>query len=333
MNAVRAARDRLGWSQRELSERAGLSRTEISAIETDRVVPSAAIAIRVARALGSSVEALFGEAPGAPEWAWQPASSASRYWEAVIAGRRWRVPCEPSLVGLTAHDAARSGLAEQTLVVAGCDPAIGLFAAPLRERGIRLVAVTRSSRDALALLAAGRVHVAGVHLGGTRRDGNPSAVRAALGVPHRLLRMAIWEEGLALASGSAAKSRSPRALARLRWASRASGSGARECMDQLLEGARPATEKLAADHREVASAIRSGWAEAGVCVRLAAAEAGLDFSPVRREAYDLCYPEALEGDRRLIALFEIARSRELRRTLGELPGYDVASTGELRVAP
>jgi molybdate-binding protein len=180
------------------------------------------------------------------------------------------------------------------------------------------VTVTRSSREALALLSDGRVHLAGVHL-----------AKVALGRGHRLIKMAVWEEGLAARALS--KQRSRRALARLAWASRAPGSGARECMDQLLEGAAPAKQNLALDHREVAAAIRSGWADVGVCIRLAAAEAGLAFQPVRREAYELCYREELEGDRRLAALLEITRSPSFRATLAELPGYDASSTGELRI--
>jgi molybdate-binding protein len=184
-----------------------------------------------------------------------------------------------------------------------------------------LVSVTRSSREALALLAAGSVHVAGAHLS------KLSPVRG-----RRSLRMAVWESGLALAPGAKVGARSARALLRLRWASRAPGSGARECMDQLLDGDEPAHQKLALDHREVAASIRSGWADAGICIRLTAAEAGLEFSAVRREAYELCHAESLDGDPRLVALFEVLRSRDFRAMLGELPGYDSRSTGELRIS-
>lgn len=319
--SVRSERDRLGWSQRELAERAGLSRTEVSAIETARVTPSAAIAIRLARALGSSVETLFGEHPGEPEWAWPTPDGNQRHWLAEIGGRVLRVPSESSSLGLCGHDRAGAALARDTLVIAGCDPAIGVLARPLAERGVRLVSVTRSSRDALALMNAGRVHLAGAHL---------SKLAPIRGL--RQLRMAVWESGLALARGTEVRRRSVRSLLRLRWAARAPGSGAHECMSQLLEGASPERQNLALDHREVAASIRSGWAEAGICIRLTAAEAGLEFSPVRREAYELCHPEAFDGDRRLAALFEVLRSRDFRATLGDLPGYDSRSTGELRIA-
>ncbi len=55
--------------------------------------------------------------------------------------------------------------AERTLVVACCDPAVGLLAEALaRTDGVRLIVLSRSSRSALDLLARGLVHAAGVHL-------------------------------------------------------------------------------------------------------------------------------------------------------------------------
>ena len=48
-----------GWSQEQLARRSGLSRAGISAIETDRLIPSAAAALALAAALDCRVEDLF----------------------------------------------------------------------------------------------------------------------------------------------------------------------------------------------------------------------------------------------------------------------------------
>jgi len=77
----------------------------------------------------------------------------------------------------------------------------------------------------------------------------------------------------------------------------------------------------------VAEAVRAGWADVGVCHRLVAEEAGLDFFGVRTEAFDLCYPAAAAGDPRLDALVRVVRSPGYRRLLGELPGYDATPAG------
>jgi len=46
-------------TQAELAERAGVTRKSINAIETGKMVPSVLLALRLARALGTTVEELF----------------------------------------------------------------------------------------------------------------------------------------------------------------------------------------------------------------------------------------------------------------------------------
>jgi molybdate-binding protein len=75
--------------------------------------------------------------------------------------------------------------------------------------------------------------------------------------------------------------------------------------------------------------VQSGWADAGVCVQLASAEAGLDFLPVQEEAYDVCFCGSLADDRRIKAFLGVVRSAAYRKLLGELPGYDTSETGNL----
>jgi molybdate-binding protein len=191
------------------------------------------------------------------------------------------------------------------------------------------LAFQRSSRAALTLLGDGLIHCAGVHL--SRSDdpeGNAGIIRRELGAGYNLLRVAHWEEGIALAPGLKVKSVGAALRSNLRWIGREDGSGARRCLDEILDG-RKGPEHLAADHRGVAEAVRSGWADAGVCLRLVGEEAGLDFLGVRQEAFDLCYPTRWEDDPRLKALVRSVRSPTYRRALGGLPGYDSTVTGVL----
>jgi molybdate-binding protein len=220
---------------------------------------------------------------------------------------------------------------EATLVVACCDPAVGLLAGEYaRASGFRLLALSRPSRQALELLRRGLVHAAGVHFAtGDAPGGNERAVRDTLGGGARLLRVARWEEGLAVAAGSAVTSVRGALRARLRWVGREPGSAARQCLDELRRHT-PPPRRLASDHRGVAEAVRCGWADAGVCHRLAGEEAGLRVFTVRREQYDLCYPADAEGDPRIAALVGVVRSLAYRRLLGELPGYDATPAGEVQ---
>lgn len=344
-NRVGAHRTARRWSQEELARRSGLSRAAVSAIETDRVVPSTAAALMLARVFDCRVEDLFRLGDHGPRaeaaWAWPAPGDPCPFWHAEVAGRTWRYPTERTFASLLPADGsvrARGvewrGHAEaaRTLVLAGCDPAVGLLGAELAAAGIRLLPFIRSSRQALDLLGRGVVHVAGLHLqDASAPRGNEQVVRESLGDGYTLLRVSRWQEGLALTPGLGIRS-VPRALtAKLRWVGREPGSGARRCFDSLFKSRqRPrGYDHIATDHLGVVETIRTGWAQAGICVRLPAAQAGLDFLVVREEDYDLCFRTDLEHDPRLQALVRTVRSQPFRRSLGELPGYESGSTGEI----
>jgi molybdate-binding protein len=80
----------------------------------------------------------------------------------------------------------------------------------------------------------------------------------------------------------------------------------------------------------VVEAVRCGWADAGVCLRLVAEEAGLRFLPVRKEIFELCFPIDTEFDPRILALKEAVRAPAYRRQLADLPGYEPRECGELQ---
>src|SRR5262245_20927959 len=102
-NRVKALRQARGWTQGQLADAAGLSRTGVGAIEAARLVPSVAAALSLARALGTTVEELFGTpVSGDVAFAWLPAAFPCRYWAAEIAGRTLLFPVESG--GELRHD-------------------------------------------------------------------------------------------------------------------------------------------------------------------------------------------------------------------------------------
>ncbi len=344
-NRVQDHRVARGWSQEELARRTGLSRTAISAIETDRVVPSTAAALALAHTFDCRVEDLFSltktARSGGPAWAWESTTTASAFWQATVGDATRLYPVERTFMGTLPSDGiSQEGGGctfhaqadpEQTLVLAGCDPAVGLLAAELAHTSTtRLVPFIRSSRQAVQLMHDGLVHVAGLHLQDDHAPhGNERTVREVLGPGYTLLRLGSWQEGLALEPGLGIKSIRAAVAANLRWVGREPGSGARRCLDALFRdhGLPKGYDHVARDHMAVAETIRSGWAQAGICVRIAAAEAGLDFFVVRQEDYDLCYRTDMEHDPRLQALIRAVRSRALKQSVAELPGYETSEMG------
>lgn len=342
-NRVKEFRHRHGWSQDQLSEKAGISRAAVSAIEVRRLVPSVAAALALARAFGSAVESLFGlehEPKDAEAWAWLPSSEPCCFWRANVGGRTLRFPVENTVAGMLPHDgvwargrarSVRETQPEKTLVMASCDPAAGLLASEYeRATGFRLLPLHRSSRAALELLRQGTVHVAGIHLAQADNEmANARAAKTVLGSGFSLLRLATWEEGLAVQPAIAQSSVPALVRANLRWVGREPGAGARQCQDEIL-GRRAGPRRLAKDHRGVVDAIRSGWADVGVCLRLVSEQAGLRYVHVRDEAYDLCFTESLAGDIRLKRLIDQLRSPAMRALLGSLPGYELSRTVDCR---
>ena len=250
-------------------------------------------------------------------------------------------PAEPTALGMIPHDgvihpgAPQSQAANdprRTLVMACCDPAVGLLAAALAgTAGFRLLALQRPSRTALELLGQGLVHAAGVHL--CRADepgGNGMVVRGKLGAGYSLLRVARWEEGIALAPERGVRSIRAAVHSNLRWIGREDGSGARQCLDELLgsrrrpPGAWPPT--TAASPRPFVAAgpmpaSASAWS---------ARRPGWTFSAFVKRPTISASPPALPATRESRALQEIVRSPLYRKALGELPGYDSTETGQLQ---
>ncbi|HVU88144.1 MAG TPA: substrate-binding domain-containing protein [Pirellulales bacterium] len=343
-NRVKAARVARGWSQDVLAQRAGLSRSGVSAIEIERLVPSAAAALALAKALDCRVEDLFSlETFDTSEtvWASPPAGDRCRYWQAECGGRQVLYPAATLADVTIAHDGIFDGGnlrtaprhdAERTLVMACCDPAVGLLAQELAERAqVRLLVIPRSSGQALEMLRDGLVHVAGLHLSHAEREGNADAVTERLGPggSYALLRAARWEEGLAVAPARHLRSVRSALAARLRWIGREPGSGAHQCLAEIRDG-HQAPRHFARSHRGVAETISTGLADAGVCLRLVSDQAGLDFLSVREEAYDLCFAAGNAHDPRLRALIEVIRSPRYQKLISELPGYSAIDMGDLR---
>jgi molybdate-binding protein/DNA-binding XRE family transcriptional regulator len=340
-------RQRRGWTQADLAARCGASRAEISAVETGRLVPSVAVALRVAAALGEPVEAVFGTSAeqAAHHWAWPAARTDPRVWHASVNDRRLLFPVEPTAAGAIPHDGRADGHSlallapdanapERTLVVAGCDPLVGFLVRELAAaHGIRVLPLLRSSAQALDLLRRGLVHVAGVHYADA--DGhstNDEVVRTTLGSGYRLVHQLQWDAGIAV--WPQRRERTPRALLRagVRWVNREEGSAARRVFDTLLAARRRPSgyNHVVRDHRAVATTVSSGWAEAGLCVRPAAAEAQLGFIPLQQEAYELCVAEVQLEDPRVRALLAVLQSSTYRQSLADVPGCSARDTGDLR---
>lgn len=355
-NAVRASRERQGLSQSALAARVGLSRQALHALETGRSVPSVGVCLGIAGALGASLEALFWLEAPAPRLRARLATGTHpgvgaqrRVLLAEINRHRTAHPLEG------AEPMAADGLATVgpdgevevelfpqaegwagRLLLAGCDPALGLLA---RRTPGRVHWLDASSADALGMLRRSEAHLAGLHLSEPGRlDANARAVRKALrGRRMLLVHLASWELGFGVAQGNPRGIHDVHALGRpdVRLVNRTPGAAARHLLDQLLETAHLSAsavrgyERCAPGHETAALTVALGGADVAVTTRAAAEAHGLSFLALAEQHFDLAMPSAAAARRPLGRLLDALRAPGFRRELGTFPGYDTRRTGQV----
>lgn len=58
-NTIKVERAKKNWTQADLAKHIGISRQGLNAIETGKFIPSTLLALRMAKAFDTTVEALF----------------------------------------------------------------------------------------------------------------------------------------------------------------------------------------------------------------------------------------------------------------------------------
>jgi putative molybdopterin biosynthesis protein len=204
---------------------------------------------------------------------------------------------------------------------------------------LRLELEFHGSVEALEALARGACDMAGFHV--AEQTPSPEIERRLDARAHRLIGVAVREQGLMVAKGNPKRIAGLRDLARgdLRLVHRQRGSGTRLVFDHLLERAGVARAEAHAypleefTHLAVASAVAGGIADVGFGIRAAAAELGLGFIPLVSERYFLaCRADRLTG-RGVEAVVALLRGKAFRELLGTLPGYDDAIAGRVLEVP
>ena len=116
-------------------------------------------------------------------------------------------------------------------------------------------------------------------------------------------------------------------------ANRPKGSGSRDLLDRLLdsEGIPPVEvegyENEFQGHLDLAAAVATGMADAGVGVHAAATALGLEFLPLEEERYDLAIPNHFLDTPGVQALLDLLSAPGLGRRIEALAGYDVSGMG------
>lgn len=364
-NNLREVRTRLGMSQQDVASLAGVTRQTISGVESELFAPSAAVAVKIARALGCRVEDLFWFEEDTPEIEATPVGNAPTgdglrvalgrvggRWVAhpLIGEQAFRTELIPADgVGTLAPGASsmRVKLLDDlatvtgTVILSGCSPATSLWvrAAQRWNPGLRVHWVFANSMAGLGALQRGEVHAAGIHLYDPETgEHNVPFVRRAL--PDRsvvLVNLGIWEEGLLVQAGNPLSIRFAADLAArgIRIVNREPGAGSRLVLEQALRKAGVALEAVSgfADivtgHLEVAQAVAAGRAHAGVSTAAVAASYGLGFVPLQQVRYDVAIVKEHLDEPPVRQFLSLLNHRRFRSQLEALGGYDTSQTGDI----
>jgi DNA-binding XRE family transcriptional regulator len=334
-NALRSCRLECGLTQGELASRAGVSRQLVAAVESGRNVPSVDAALRLAAALGSSVEALFG-VPAAPDVTAAVDDQlpdgallrVARVGERLVgaelsdhgvAGAWW---AKPDGVWRGGRLRMFAGGSRDALVLAGCEPAFGIAEQMLAGLGARsLLAISAASGRALEALVQERVHAAVVH--------GPDGSLPAPG-PVRRVRVARWRVGLAvphsfrgeldalLAAGMSVIQREPTASIQQAFGRALARAGA----SSDVPGPRASGPREAA---RLAATLDC----AALTTEAAAAAFKLRFIPLEEHVVELWIGEQWLDHPGADALQELLSSRAFTERVAQYGGYDLTGCGSL----
>jgi molybdate-binding protein len=257
---------------------------------------------------------------------------ARAYRELADAGAIVVEPRRAARVGPRGELAARALLREgATFRLAGSDdPALSLLMAGVPE-AVAPVGASGSYRG-LAALWSGRADGASVHLRHRSGEYNVPFARAVLAGRDPVL-VHLWrrEQGLLLPAGNARGVGRLTDLAGLRVARRPTGTGTRTLLDRLLldDGLDPdaisgPTVEL---HLDVALAVATGEADAGLGLRSAATPLGLDFVALSWEPFQVATTRAESGGVR--PLLDALGDPAVTERVAALGGYDLDGAGEV----
>jgi molybdate-binding protein/DNA-binding XRE family transcriptional regulator len=356
-------RQQRGLSATTLARLAGVSRQTIYAMEAGTYVPNTAVALKLARALDSTVEQLFTlpedaraqfpaeEAellpgsdalqPGQPV---QLCTVSANLIASVPAAVRWYLPPSDAVVAGCRGDRVQVEVfnpdsnRESRLLVAGCDPAISVLARHAESAGIELVLAHRNSSQALELLKHGSIHIAGTHLRDepTGESNIPAIGRMFSRNSVAVISYAVWEEGIVTPARNPKRVRGISDFARrgVTIVNREPGSGARNLLDAQLKRAGIDARALrgydhvATGHLAAAWQVQSGAADCCIATQAAARLFGLHFIPLVTERYDLVLRRRHLELAPVQKLFDILSQSRFRRELEARAGYEARVAGQ-----
>ena len=232
-------------------------------------------------------------------------------------------------------------LANTIVIIGSHDITLDILSDEIRKkgRGIRIASGNVGSLGGLLALKRETAHMAGSHLLDTQTgEYNISYIRRYLkGLPVHVFNLVTRQQGLIIQKGNPKGIKGIEDLAGddITFVNRQPGSGTRILLDYKLAetGVDPSGingyENEEYTHMNVEVSVLSGMADTGLGIMAAARALNLDFIPVLKEQYDLVIPTSFVDDPRVQMFISVAGSKEFRKRVKALGGYDPGKSGNL----
>jgi molybdate-binding protein len=261
---------------------------------------------------------------------------------ATTVSRAYRELADAGAVAVEPRRAARvtatGPLAARALLRGGApfrlagsdDPALSLLVSGVADAVVAVGAA--GSYRGLAALWSGAADGAALHLRHRSGEYNAPFARGVLGAREPLL-VHLWrrEQGLIVPAGNPRGVERITDLRALRVARRPTGTGTRTLLDRLLLEAGIDPESVSGPsvelHLDVALAVATGEADAGLGLRSAATRLDLDFVPFAWEPFQVATTRVESGG--VQPLLDALAEPRVAERIGALGGYDLAGAGEV----
>jgi DNA-binding XRE family transcriptional regulator len=333
-SVLRERRLQCGLTQTELATRAGVSRQLVAAVEAGHNTPAVDAALGLARALATTVEELFADTrseivaalggrlrDGMPLRVARVADQlvAAELADHGVSGASWAKPD-----GVLAAGKLRlfPGATPAGIVLAGCDPALGVAEAMLSGLGPRsLLAISAPTGTALRALRRGGVHAAVVH-------GIPGELPEPP-VPVIRWHLARWQVGLAIAPQVPGESLEAVLHGNAPVAQRDAAAASQQAFERASARAgitQPPPGPLATGHIDAAriAAIVNG---AAVTTEAAARAFNLRFLALEDHSVEIWLAQRWLDHPGADALGELLASSAFTERVAHFAGYDLTGCG------
>ncbi len=211
---------------------------------------------------------------------------------------------------------------ENTIVSIGShDIAMDYMDDLLSDYGFRLSSSHVGSFGGVIAMKKGECHIAPVHV---LEDGEYNkALIDKYGLDAVLVKGIKRIQGIAVKKGNPKNIMSIKDLRGVNFVNRQAGSGTRILFDHLLNEQDIKSEEVRGydyeltTHMTIASAVKMGRADAGICTKYVADLMDLDFIELKSEEYDFLVKKSFIGTLSYERFIEVLRSEELKQKLGD----------------